>query len=502
MSYLTRDEVYEYLRVLDTLPVDEQVKVRQLLELDRIERCKESYLYFVTQMWPGFISGKHHQIMAEAFERVANGTLKRLIINMPPRHTKSEFASYLLPSWFLGRFPEKKIIQTAHTAELAVGFGRKVRNLVQSEAYAKVFDTKLSSDSKAAGRWNTDKGGDYFAIGVGGAVTGKGADLLIIDDPHSEQEAKQGNPAVYDGVYEWYTSGPRQRLQPGGSIIIVMTRWSKKDLTGQILKSSQKEGVNDWEVIEFPAILPSGTPLWPAFWKKEELEAIKAEIPVSKWEAQYQQNPTSEEGAIIKRDMWKIWEGDSPPHCDFIIQSWDTAFEKNNRADYSACTTWGVFRHPDKNGDYKPNIIVLDSFKRRMEFPELKTRAMEMWKEWNPDTLIVEKKAAGAPLIYELRKMGIPLTEFTPSKGNDKIARVNAISDLFNSGIVWCPQTRWADELMEELAAFPNGDNDDLVDSTSQALIRYRQGGFIEIESDEPEEIQWFKGRKERYYTV
>lgn len=502
MSYLTREEVYEYLRILDTLPVDEQNKVRQLLELDRLERCKESFIYFVTQMWPGFISGKHHAIMAEAFERVANGTLKRLIINMPPRHTKSEFASYLLPSWFLGRFPEKKIIQTAHTAELAVGFGRKVRNLVQSEAYAKVFETKLSSDSKAAGRWNTDKGGDYFAIGVGGAVTGKGADLLIIDDPHSEQEAKQGNPAVYDGVYEWYTSGPRQRLQPGGAIIIVMTRWSKKDLTGQILKSSMKEGVNDWEVIEFPALLPSGTPLWPAFWKKEELEAIKAEIPVSKWEAQYQQNPTSEEGAIIKREMWKIWEGDNPPYCEFIIQSWDTAFEKNNRADYSACTTWGVFKHPDKNGDYKPNIIVLDSFKRRMEFPELKTRAMEMWKEWNPDTLIVEKKAAGAPLIYELRKMGIPLHEYTPSKGNDKIARVNAISDLFHSGVVWCPQTRWADELMEELAAFPNGDNDDLVDSTSQALIRYRQGGFIEIESDEPDEIQWFKGRKERYYTV
>jgi len=502
MSYLTRDEVVNYLRILDTLPVEEQSKVRQLLEYDRIERCRESYLYFVTQMWPGFISGKHHAIMAEAFERVAAGTLKRLIINMPPRHTKSEFASYLLPSWFLGKFPEKKIIQTAHTAELAVGFGRKVRNLVQSEAYSKVFDTKLSSDSKAAGRWNTDKGGDYFAIGVGGAVTGKGADLLIIDDPHSEQEAKQGNPAVYDGVYEWYTSGPRQRLQPGGSIIIVMTRWSKKDLTGQILKSSQKEGVNDWEVIEFPAILPSGTPLWPAFWKKEELEAIKAEIPVSKWEAQYQQNPTSEEGAIIKREMWKIWEGDNPPYCEFIIQSWDTAFEKNNRADYSACTTWGVFKHPDKNGDYKPNIIVLDSFKRRMEFPELKTRAMEMWKEWNPDTLIVEKKAAGAPLIYELRKMGIPLHEYTPSKGNDKVARVNAISDLFHSGVVWCPQTRWADELMEEMAAFPNGDNDDLVDSTSQALIRYRQGVFIEIDTDEPDEIQWFKGRKERYYTV
>jgi predicted phage terminase large subunit-like protein len=454
-------------------------------------------------MWPGFISGKHHQIMADAFERVASGDLKRLIINMPPRHTKSEFASYLLPSWFLGKNPAKKIIQTAHTAELAVGFGRKVRNLVSSEAYSKVFDTKLSSDSKAAGRWNTDAGGDYFAIGVGGAVTGKGADVLIIDDPHSEQEARQNNPAVFDGVYEWYTSGPRQRLQPGGAIIIVMTRWSKRDLTGQILKNSEKEGVNDWEVIEFPAILPSGTPLWPSFWKKEELEAIKAEIPAAKWEAQYQQNPTGNESAIIKRDMWRIWAEETPPPCDYLIQSWDTAFEKNNRADYSACTTWGVFQHPDTQGNLKPNIIVLDSFKQRMEFPELKQKALEMWKEWNPDTLIIEKKAAGAPLIYELRMMGIPLQEFTPSKGNDKIARVNAISDLFASGVVWCPETRWADELMEELAAFPYGDNDDLVDSTSQALIRYRQGGFIGIDSDEQEEVRYFKGRRtERYYTV
>lgn len=503
MSLLTREEVANYLTILDGLPPVEQAKIRQLLEYDRVERCRESYLTFVTNMWPGFISGKHHAIMANAFERVANGTLKRLIVNMPPRHTKSEFASYLLPAWFLGRFPDKKIIQTAHTAELAVGFGRKVRNLVQSEQYGKIFDTKLSSDSKAAGRWNTDKGGDYFAIGVGGAVTGKGADLLVIDDPHSEQEAKQGNPAVFDGVYEWYTSGPRQRLQPGGAIVIVMTRWSKRDLTGQILKNSEKDGTNDWEVIEFPAILPSGNPLWPAFWKKEDLEALKAELPVSKWQAQYQQNPTGNENAIIKRDMWQIWDEERPPNCEYLIQSWDTAFEKNNRADYSACTTWGVFKHPDKNGDMKSNIICLDSFKKRMEFPELKQKAMEMWKEWNPDTLIIEKKAAGAPLLYELRRMGIPLQEFTPSKGNDKIARVNAISDLFASGVVWCPTNRWADELMEELASFPNGDHDDLVDSTSQALIRYRQGGFIQIESDEPDDVQYFRSRRqERYYTV
>jgi predicted phage terminase large subunit-like protein len=496
---MSRKEVEDYRALIPLVDEAERAKIMMLLEYDRIEKCQESFIYYASHMWPGFISGKHHQIMANAFERVAKGELKRLIINMPPRHTKSEFASYLLPAWFLGRFPEKKIIQTAHTAELAVGFGRKVRNLVSSEAFSRVFDTKLSSDSKAAGRWNTHAGGDYFAIGVGGAVTGKGADLLIIDDPHSEQEAKQGNPAVFYNVYEWYTSGPRQRLQPGGAIIIVMTRWSKRDLTGQILKNASKDGVDDWEVIEFPAILPSGTPLWPGFWKKTELEAIKAEIPVAKWEAQYQQNPTSEEGAIIKRDQWRIWESDTAPQCDYIIQSWDTAFEKSNRADYSACTTWGIFEYPDSLGNLKTNIICLDAFKARMEFPELKQKAFEMYKEWEPDTLIVEKKAAGAPLIYELRQTGILLEEYTPGKGSDKIARVNAISDLFASGVVWCPETRWADELMEELAAFPNGEHDDLVDSTSQALLRFRRGGFIQIESDEPEEQRYFR-RKTAFY--
>lgn len=499
VELLTAREVQDLIELAETGDASTRSKVFEVLKRDRYARCQVDFLYFVQQMWPIFISGKHHAIMADAFERVARGELKRLIINMPPRHTKSEFASFLLPSWFLGRFPHKKIIQTAHTAELAVGFGRKVRNLVTSENYQNVFETKLSSDSKAAGRWNTHMGGDYFAIGVGGAVTGKGADLLIIDDPHSEQEAKQGNAGVFDNVYEWFTSGPRQRLQPGGAIIIVMTRWSKRDLTGQIIKNSAKDGVDQWETIDFPAILPSGTPLWPGFWSLPALEALKSELPVSKWEAQYQQNPTSEEGAIIKRDQWMIWEEKRAPPCSYIIQSWDTAFEKNNRADFSACTTWGIFDHPDKHGNLRPNIILLDAFKERMEFPELKGKALEMYKEWEPDTLIVEKRAAGAPLIYEMRKMGIPMSEFTPGKGNDKISRVNAISDLFASGMVWCPETRWAEEVMDELASFPNGDHDDLVDSSSQALMRFRQGGFITIDSDEPDEPLYHR-RKVPYY--
>jgi len=499
---LTREELDQYIKLLDILPKKSAdiPKIQRLIEEHKRSMCQEDFMCFVRDMWAAFIPGRHHQIMANAFERVARGELKRLIVNMPPRHTKSEFASFLLPSWFLGKFPEKKVIQSAHTAELAVGFGRKVRNLVSSPAYQDIFKIKLQADSKAAGRWNTSKGGDYFAIGVGGAVTGKGADLLIIDDPHSEQEAMQGNHEVYERAYEWYSSGPRQRLQPGGAIILVMTRWAKQDLTGRILENSIQRGGDQWEVIEFPALMPSGLPLWPEFWSQAELDNIKAEIPVSKWQAQYQQNPTSEEGAIIKRQDWMLWESDRAPKCEYIIQSWDTAFEKSNRADYSACTTWGIFYIANDDGNEIANIILLDAFKDRLEFPDLKKQAYEFWKQWNPDSLIVEKKAAGAPLIYELRRMGIPISEYTPSKGSDKIARVNAISDMFASGLVWCPDTRWAEEVVEEMAEFPNGTHDDLTDSASQALLRFRQGGFIKAPSDEPDAVRSFKSSRHAAY--
>ena len=486
------------------LPVNEQEAFfSELAEYEnsiKREKAQVDFASFVKEMWPGFIDGRHHKVMGKKFQEIADGKLKRLIINMPPRHTKSEFASFLLPAWFLGKFPGKKIIQTSNTAELAVGFGRKVRNLVDSEQYAKTFpNVSLRSDSKAAGRWATNAGGEYFAIGVGGTVTGKGADLLIIDDPHSEQEAALAatSPEIFDKVYEWNTSGPRQRLQPGGAIIVVMTRWSKKDLTGKILQSMIDKDGEHWEVISFPAILPSGNPLWPEFWSLPELEALRLELPAGKWNAQYQQEPTSEEGAIIKREWWKLWEPEKPPRCEFVIQSWDTAFTKSERADYSACTTWGVFYLNENPND--PNVILLDAYKKRMEFPELKEKAFNYYKEWEPDAFIVEAKASGAPLIFELRAMGIPVQEFTPSRGNDKMVRINSVSDLFASGKVWAPATRWADELIEEMAAFPNSDHDDLVDSSTQALIRFRKGGFLRLQTDEEDEPLKFR-RKMAYY--
>ena len=486
----------------------EQVKLLEELEilgnLKDKEVAQKKFMKFVKLVWPTFIAGRHHAIMAEAFEKVASGEIKRLIINMPPRHTKSEFASYLLPAWFLGKFPQKKVIQTSHTAELAVGFGRKVRNLVDSDVYKSIFPgVGLQADSKAAGRWATNAGGDYFAIGVGGAVTGKGADILIIDDPHSEQEAAlaETNSEVYDKTYEWYTSGPRQRLQPGGAIIVVMTRWSKKDLTGRVLQAAaQRSTGEDWEVIEFPALFEDDRPLWPEFWSVEELMALREELPTGKWMAQYMQQPTSEVSAIVKREWWKIWDKDYAPQCEFTIQSWDTAFLKSERADYSACTTWGVFYHPDDTGVDRANIILLNSFKKRMEFPELKQKAYEDYRNWEPDSLIVEAKATGAPLIFELRAMGIPVQEFTPSKGNDKIARLNAVADMFASGMVWVPDTRWAEELVEEVASFPSGEHDDLVDSMTQALLRFRKGGFIRLASDEQEELDLYKRRRVKGY--
>jgi len=493
--------------ILPMLSTAEQEKI--LAELQHLEKLKnrkvaqEKFLAFVNKVWPTFIAGRHHAKMADAFERVARGEVKRLIINMPPRHTKSEFASYLLPAWFLGKFPHKKVIQTSHTAELAVGFGRKVRNLVDQEVYEDIFPgVGLQSDSKAAGRWDTNKGGNYFAIGVGGAVTGKGADLLIIDDPHSEQEAAlaEVNPEIYDKTYEWYTSGPRQRLQPGGAIVVVMTRWSLKDLTGRVLKSAAQRNGDDWEVIEFPAILPSDKPLWPEFWSMEELAALREELPNGKWMAQYQQQPTSETSAIIKRDWWREWEQDHPPFCEYTLMAWDTAFEKSQRADYSALTTWGVFYHPDESGIDQANIILLNAYRERMEFPRLKQIAIEQYQDWQPDGIIIEKKASGAPLIYEMRAMGIPVQEFTPTKGNDKISRLNAVADIFASGRVWAPATRWAEEVIDEVAAFPSGEHDDYVDSVSLAMMRFRKGGYVRTLLDEEDEIPEFRRHFSGYY--
>jgi predicted phage terminase large subunit-like protein len=280
------------------------------------------------------------------------------------------------------------------------------------------------------------------------------------------------------------------------------TRWSKRDLTGQIMADALANDASDeWTIIEFPALLPSGNPVWPEFWSVEELLKVKRDIPNSKWMAQYQQEPTSEGAAIVKREWWQMWEGREPPQCEFILMCWDTAFEKHQRADYSACTTWGVFYTDDPNTGLKvASIILLNAFRDRMEFPTLKQRAMDEYREWAPDAVIIEAKASGAPLIYEMRAAGIPVSSFTPTRGNDKISRLNAVSDIFASGRVWAPPTRWAEEVIDEVAEFPAGQYDDYADTVSMALHRFRQGGYVGTDMDEPDEIEYFRSRRSRGY--
>ena len=464
------------------------------------EQARGTFMRFVKSMWPEFVEGPHHKKIAEKFQKFLTGKNQRLIVNMPPRHTKSEFASFLFPAWMIGQNPRLKIIQATHTGELAIRFGRKVRNLMNTKEYRGVFpDVSLRTDNQAAGRWETNLGGEYFAAGVGGAITGRGADLLIIDDPHSEQDAL--SDTAMDNAYEWYTSGPRQRMQPGGSIVIVMTRWSNKDLTGNLIKKMGDMKADKWDVIEFPAILDDDDekkrkPIWPQYWKLNELDKVKASLVPTKWSAQWQQNPTFDGTSIIKREWWNIWEKDDPPECAYTIQSYDTAFSKKESADYSAITTWGVF-YPNEGTE--THLILLNSRKGRWDFPELKQVAKEQLQIYNPDSVIIEAKASGTPLIQELRRFGVYAQAFSPNRGMDKHVRLNSVSPIFEAGHVWRTEHDWAEEVQEELASFPYGEHDDLVDATTLALLRYRQGSFISLHDDE-DDMEGREKRKYEYY--
>lgn len=476
---------------MNTTPEDVAAEIARLeyrkTLLEAQEKATNNFLDFCRYVWPEMLVGSHHREIAEKFDRVVSGECKRLIIAMPPRHGKSQLGSYLFPAYLMGKMPQSKLIVGSHTAELAQRFGRMIRNLVDDERYRELFpNTSLSADSKAAGRWSTSAGGEAFFIGKGGAMTGRGGDVIILDDILDEQDAV--SDTAMENTWEWYTSGPRQRLQPGGAIILINTRWKTDDVAGRLLKNQSQLKSDQWEVLEFPAILPSNKPLWPEYWKLEELEKVKMSIGLQKWNAQWQQQPTNDDGAILKREWWRKWEYDEPPPCEYIIQSYDTAYSKKETADYSVISTWGVFT-PD--ADSGPNLILLGVRRGRWDFPELKRVALEEYRYWNPDNVLIEAKATGTPLQQELRRVGIPVTMYSPGgrrAGTDKISRANAVAPLLESGMVWASEDEWAQELIEECAAFPNGSHDDQVDSTTMALMRFRQGNFISLQDDYPDE--------------
>ncbi len=512
MSDFTQEDIQQMLDNLDEFTEEEVTEINKMVdELDNRQKNQAAYddlIAFCKRMMPDFIVGKHHRILADMLMGLEDGSKDRACVNIPPRHGKSQLVSIFFPAWFLGRNPDKKVMMVSHTTDLAVDFGRKVRNLLGLQDYKDIFPTvQLATDSKSAGRWNTNMGGEYYACGVGSALAGRGAHLLLVDDPHSEQDVINGNFSVFEKAYEWFTFGARTRLMPGGRVAIIQTRWHMDDLTGRVVKDmSQNDKSDQYDVVEFPAILETEgengelveKPLWPEFFDLSALERTKASMPLFQWNAQYQQQPTAEEAAIVKREWWQIWEKENPPSCEYIIMSLDSAAEKHNRADFTALTTWGVFFNEETNAH---NIILLNSIKERLEFPELKELAMEQYSMWDPDAFIVEKKSSGVALYQEMRRMGLVIQEYTPHRGSgDKLARLNSVSDIIASELVWVPQTRWAEEVIEEIAGFPFMSNDDLVDSTIMALMRFRQGGFIRLPSDEPEEMKYFSRRSVGYY--
>ena len=470
---------------------EEQLRLELRLRLlEAQEKATTDFLCFCQYVWPEMLVGEHHKRIAKALDRVVSGECKRLMIAMPPRHGKSQMGSYLFPAYLMGKMPDTKLIVGSHTAELAQRFGRMIRNLVEDEKYKELFPKMaLSADSKAAGRWNTAQGGEAFFIGKGGAMTGRGGNVVVLDDILDEQDAV--SETAMENTWEWYTSGPRQRLQPGGAIIVINTRWKTDDLSGRLLKQQGYLKSDQWEVLEFPAILPSGKPLWPEYWSLDELEKVKVSIGLKKWNAQWQQQPTNDEGAILKRNWWRKWKYDDPPACEYLIQVYDTAYSKKETADFSVISTWGVF-YPD--ADSGANLILLNVRKGRWDFPELKRMAKDEYQYWQPDNVLIEAKATGTPLQQELRRMGIPVTMFSPGgrrTGQDKVSRANAVAPLLESGMIWYPEGQeWAEDLVEECAAFPNGNNDDQVDTAVMAWTRFRQGNFIALESDDNEEAE------------
>ena len=500
----TKQEVDALLRGLSPQEMaDMLVLLDELDERKRVSLAQNDFLAFIGAIDPTYKFGAHLKRLGNLLMGVEIGAHDRIAVSMAPRFGKSQMISIYYPAWYLGKHPDHKVIVASHTADLAVDMARKVRNLMQTDEYRRIFPgVNIASDAKAAGKWNTSQGGEYYATGVGGALAGRGGHLIIVDDPLSEQDIKSGNTDSLDSTYEWFRAGLRTRLMPGGKLAILHTRWHQRDLIGRLVKDGAlNEDGDQYEVFEFPAILNEGTDneksLWPEQWSLESLLRTKASMPAWQWNAQYQQNPTAQESAIIKRDWIQWWPHDEPPLCDFIVQSWDTALTTKERSDYSVCQTWGVFTNEEDNDT--PHAILLNCVKGKWEFPELKRMAHDQYEDWQPDSVIIEAKASGQPLIDEMRRSGIFVQDFSPGKGQDKIARVNAVSDMFAAGQVWFPETRWATEVVEELLAFPSGEHDDQVDTLTLALRRIRTGGLIQLNSDKTD-FELTLPRKKAYY--
>ncbi len=471
-------------------------KLLQQLKALAVAKARESYYAYLQLAAPwilpeGFVDGKHIREIANLLQYVEETPRARAMIFMPPRSMKSVNGSVLFPSWVLGRHPTWQVMGVSYGQELANAFGRDTRNLLQSEDYGEVFDTKVKADSRATNRWDTEQGGRYVAAGITAGIAGRGANLAIIDDPLSEQDAMSKSAREF--VKKWWPGGLRSRLQPDGRILIITTRWHEDDLAGWLLRNAEDDSqAEQWEVLSIPALTSEGESYWPERWPAEYLQKMREDptMPRGQWNALYMQEPTGEEGNLIKAENLKWWkQGDKLPECEAILMSADTAYGKKETNDYSVLQVWGVFRsiHTDSRGVEisVPNSLLLANRRGRWEYPELLEQARQLVKKYNPDRIIVEKKASGEVLVPDLQRAGLPVVPYVPGKGQDKTARVHACLRFFVSGRVWLPEGEdWAYDLAEEALAFPKGKNDDQVDAMTLALLYLRDSYVLYNQDD------------------
>lgn len=474
------------------LPGQEQL-LAQFIELHgeymrqmRLAEARQGLIPFCHAMMDDFRSPAHIRAIADVLERCERGEVDRVIVTMPPRHGKSRIVSNLFPAWFFGRNPRSEVIFTTYNQDLAEDNGRYVRNALNSKAFHEIFpDVKIRNDSASARRFSTNANGNYFAVGVGGPCTGRGAKLLVVDDPLKNREEAE-SPSIRQSLIDWYTSTAYTRLAPGGIVIIVQTRWHQADLAGVALQQ-EHEG---WVHLDLPAILdgkaaeflhqPVGSALWPEQFPLDVLLKTKRSLPPRDWASLYMQSPITEGGNIVKRDQIMDWTDPEPPYCQFIVASFDTAFGTKDKNDPTALTVWGLFH--DALGVM--NAILLDAKQKRVEFPELKAWVIDVDTRHQPDIVLIENKASGQSLIQELRRSKVPVQASNPGR-QDKVARLHACTPLFEAGKVWAPLSKdFANEWAEQLVTFPASRHDDLVDATTAALRRLRQFGDLTTDLD------------------
>ena len=501
-------------------PSSNLIKLRELYFQKAVLQSKDSFLHFIAMfaptLVPDWLMGKHIHVIADKLQKVESGEIKRLMVFLPPRSSKSVICSKLFPAWYVGRHPQHEILTVSHSDQLASDFGRSVRDLVNYDLFNTVFpQVELRSDVRAAGKWKTNQGGTYYAAGVRSQIAGRGAHVAILDDVMSEEDSFSETGRRY--VKEWYPSGLRTRIMPNGSIVIINTRYHEDDLCGWLLRQeSQIELENKWEVIKIPAWvdepsskllnLPVGSSYFPE-WKPSEIlkndeEEIKASNGSRYWESLYMQNPVPDSGGIIKKKWIQWWDYDEPPACDYIIQTYDTAFSTKTTADFSVIQTWGIFEHmeTDSTGreNWVSNLILLGNEKGRFDYPALRMKAQELYDYHKPDVCIIEKKASGQSLIQDLRRAGLPVLDYIPDR--DKTARVYAATPMMEAGRVWLPKGyEWSDDLYGEAITFPNARHDDQVDAMTMA-IHYMKESWNLTHPDDPDYEEGYERKKRVAY--